>query len=89
MSATSQQPSGSAGDLHEADHGHGRGTPALDPAGTGVGPIPGDSAGPRGALLTLLRPQQGRLTAAIACGLLDQALALAAALLGAALVARA
>ncbi|GAA3215301.1 hypothetical protein GCM10020256_16780 [Streptomyces thermocoprophilus] len=41
------------------------------------------------ALRTLLRPHRLRLTAAIACGLLDQALALTAALLGAALVGRA
>ncbi|MFB4289283.1 hypothetical protein ACBI99_16695 [Nonomuraea sp. ATR24] len=43
----------------------------------------------RGALLSLLRPQRGRLAAAIGCGLLDQGFALAAALLGAALVGRA
>ncbi|MGW3346250.1 ABC transporter ATP-binding protein [Nonomuraea rubra] len=42
-----------------------------------------------GALLTLLRPERARLTAAIVCGLLDQGLALAAALLGASLVGRA
>jgi ABC-type multidrug transport system fused ATPase/permease subunit len=41
------------------------------------------------ALRTLLRPHRLRLAAAIACGLLDQALALTAALLGAALVGRA
>ncbi|MGW4425065.1 ABC transporter ATP-binding protein [Streptosporangium sp. NPDC004631] len=43
----------------------------------------------RGALLTLLRPQRARLTVAIGFGLLDQGLALAAALLGASLVGQA
>ncbi|WP_215449688.1 ABC transporter ATP-binding protein [Streptomyces sp. ATCC 21386] len=43
----------------------------------------------RAALLTLLRPHRPRLAGAIACGLLDQALTLAAALLGARLVGEA
>ncbi|MGI5438636.1 ABC transporter ATP-binding protein [Streptomyces shenzhenensis] len=56
--------------------------PAADPA-----PAPAVGHGP--ALRTLLRPHRFRLLAAIACGLLDQALALTAALLGAHMVGRA
>ncbi|WP_219499144.1 ABC transporter ATP-binding protein [Nonomuraea ceibae] len=63
---------------------------------TAVTPVQPESRTPtepasvrRGALLSLLRPQRGRLAAAIGCGLLDQGFALAAALLGAALVGRA
>ncbi|MFJ1730270.1 ABC transporter ATP-binding protein [Streptomyces sp. NPDC088254] len=45
--------------------------------------------GQRAALRTLLRPERARLLGAIGCGLLDQALALTAALVGAHLIGRA
>ncbi|MFF0300514.1 ABC transporter ATP-binding protein [Streptomyces sp. NPDC004562] len=51
--------------------------------------VSGHAPGRRAALRTLLRPHWPRLAGAIACGLLDQALALAAALLGAHLVGEA